>query len=67
MSGCAPVTPLVVLHADVAELHVPGRGVVGQEGQYLALERLDDRQGFDPEAGTVQPYNKAFMTPTANR
>ncbi len=33
----------------------------------LALEKLDARQGFDPEHGTVQPYNKAFMTPTANR
>lgn len=33
----------------------------------LALERLDERVGYDLEAGTVQPYNKAFMKPTANR
>ena len=33
----------------------------------LALERLDQRQGFDPAQGTVQPYNKAFMAPTVNR
>ena len=33
----------------------------------LALEKLDNRRGFDLEAGTVQPYNKAFMKPTANR
>ena len=33
----------------------------------LALERLDQRQGFDLETGTVQPYNKAFMQPTVNR
>ena len=32
-----------------------------------ALEKLDARQGFDPDEGTVQPYNKAFMKPTANR
>lgn len=33
----------------------------------LALERLDERVGYDLEAGTVQPYNKAFMRPTVNR
>lgn len=33
----------------------------------LALERLDERVGYDLEAGTVQPYNRAFFRPTANR
>jgi predicted metal-dependent enzyme (double-stranded beta helix superfamily) len=33
----------------------------------LALERLDERVGYDLEAGTVQPYNKAFFRPTVNR
>ena len=33
----------------------------------LALERLDERVGYDLEAGTVQPYNMAFMKPTVNR
>ena len=33
----------------------------------LTLERLDERVGYDLEAGTAQPYNKAFMQPTANR
>ena len=33
----------------------------------LALERLDGRLGFDPAAGTVTRYNRAYMQPTAGR
>jgi hypothetical protein len=31
----------------------------------LALEKLDDRKAYDAETGTVTPYNRNFMQPTA--
>ncbi len=53
---------------DIHSIHTSGIQPTRHLHVYgLALEKLDARQGFDPDAGTVQPYNKAFMTPTANR
>lgn len=53
---------------DIHSIHTFGTKPTRHLHVYgLALEKLDARQGFDPDQGTVQPYNKAFMTPTANR
>ena len=53
---------------DIHSIHTRGDRPARHLHLYgLALERLDERVGYDLEAGTVQPYNKAFMRPTANR
>ena len=63
-----PGTGVAFMPDDIHSIHTEGTRSTRHLHVYgLALERLDERQGFDPEAGTVQPYNKAFMTPTANR
>ena len=63
-----PGTGLALMPEDIHSIHTMGAKSTRHLHCYgLALERLDDREGFDPEKGTVQPYNKAFMTPTANR
>jgi predicted metal-dependent enzyme (double-stranded beta helix superfamily) len=63
-----PGRAVAFLPADIHSIHTSGARPTRHLHLYgLALERLDQRQGFDPEAGTVQPYNKAFMQATANR
>jgi len=63
-----PGQGIALMPEDIHSIHTFGTRPTRHLHVYgLALERLDERQGFDPEAGTVQPYNKAFMTPTANR
>ena len=63
-----PGTGIALMPEDIHSIHTHGTASTRHLHCYgLALERLDDRQGFDLEKGTVQPYNKAFMTPTANR
>ena len=63
-----PGRGIALMPEDIHSIHTFGTQPTRHLHVYgLALERLDERQGFDPEAGTVQPYNKAFMTPTANR
>jgi predicted metal-dependent enzyme (double-stranded beta helix superfamily) len=63
-----PGNGLALMPEDIHSIHTMGDRSTRHLHCYgLALERLDDRQGFDIEKGTVQPYNKAFMTPTANR
>ena len=63
-----PGTGIALMPEDIHSIHTSGTASTRHLHCYgLALERLDHREGFDPEAGTVQPYNKAFMTPTANR
>ena len=53
---------------DIHSIHTSGDKPARHLHVYgMALEKLDARQGFDPDQGTVQPYNKAYMTPTANR
>ena len=63
-----PGTGIALMPEDIHSIHTTGTSSTRHLHCYgLALERLDERQGFDLEQGTVQPYNKAFMTPTANR
>ncbi len=63
-----PGTGIAFLPDDIHSIHTTGTTPTRHLHCYgLALERLDARLGYDLENGTVQPYNKAFMAPTANR
>lgn len=63
-----PGRGIALMPDDIHSIHTFGTAPTRHLHVYgLALERLDARQGFDLEQGTVQPYNKAFMKPTANR
>jgi predicted metal-dependent enzyme (double-stranded beta helix superfamily) len=60
--GCA----IALLPDDIHSIHTTGGGPTRHLHMYgLALEMLDERQGFDLESGTVQPYNRAFLRPLA--
>ena len=63
-----PGRGIALMPDDIHSIHTFGTAPTRHLHVYgLALEKLDARQGFDLEQGTVQPYNKAFMKPTANR
>jgi hypothetical protein len=51
---------------DIHSIHTTGAVPTRHLHMYgLALEKLDNRKGYDPETGAVVPYNKNFMKPTA--
>lgn len=62
-----PGQGICLLPEDIHSIHTRGTEPTRHLHLYgLALERLDGRLGFDPEAGTVTRYNRAYMQPTAN-
>jgi len=53
---------------DIHSIHTRGSVPTRHLHLYgLALERLDNRMAYDPDTGEVAPYNRNFMTRTANR
>lgn len=61
-----PGRPIALLPDDIHSIHTTGDVPTRHLHMYgLALEMLEERQGFDLENGTVQPYNRAFLRPLA--
>lgn len=61
-----PGRAIALLPDDIHSIHTTGGVPTRHLHMYgLALEMLDERQGFDLEGGTVQPYNRAFLRPLA--
>jgi predicted metal-dependent enzyme (double-stranded beta helix superfamily) len=63
-----PGTGIALMPEDIHSIHTKGSASTRHLHVYgLALEKLEDRKGYDPETGAVVPYNRNFMAPTANR
>jgi predicted metal-dependent enzyme (double-stranded beta helix superfamily) len=61
-----PGRGICLMPEDIHSIHTTGSVPTRHLHMYgLALEKLDNRQGYDPETGAVVPYNKNFMKPTA--
>ncbi|MGG5820198.1 cysteine dioxygenase [Falsiroseomonas sp. HW251] len=61
-----PGRGICLMPEDIHSIHTTGDRPTRHLHMYgLALEKLDNRRGYDPETGAVVPYNKNFMKPTA--
>jgi predicted metal-dependent enzyme (double-stranded beta helix superfamily) len=61
-----PGRGICLMPEDIHSIHTTGSVPTRHLHMYgLALEKLDNRKGYDPETGAVVPYNKNFMKPTS--
>lgn len=59
-------TGITLMPDDIHAIATPGTSPTRHLHMYgLALEVLDNRNGYDPDTGEAIPYNKNFMRPTA--
>ena len=60
-----PGRGICLMPEDIHSIHTTGDRPTRHLHMYgLALEKLDNRKGYDPETGEVVPYNSNFMKPT---
>ncbi|WP_439549965.1 cysteine dioxygenase [Falsiroseomonas sp.] len=61
-----PGRGICLMPEDIHSIHTTGDVPTRHLHMYgLALEKLEDRKGYDEETGAVTLYNKAFMKPTS--
>ncbi len=60
-----PGRGICLMPEDIHSIHTTGNRPTRHLHMYgLALEKLDDRKGYDAETGKVTLYNKAYMKPS---